>query len=119
MTPRRQCILRNAKPSFLAITAGRCLHQTHDTGLTETIEMSVAVNQRAPADTSIAPGDLTGVELHGSQDRARETVQVVSDHNGTAVVVAHVFRKVALLRFAIRLDLDDTSARSIIRRNKP
>src|SRR6185369_7783950 len=60
----------------------------------------------------------TGIELHRRQNRARETVQIISDQHGTAVVVAHVFGEVEFLRFIVCLDLDKAATGAVIRRDE-
>src|ERR1051326_8802311 len=80
--------------------------------------MAVRIDERTFADAAIAPRDLAGVKLHRCQYRTRKAVKITADENRTAVMVAHVFCEVDLLRSSIGFDFDEATASVVIRRNK-
>src|SRR5689334_14849805 len=106
MRPRRQVALLYTEASLLVVTSRRRFDQAHHTVLAKTVEIPVRVNERSFADAAVAPGNLTRVELHRSQNGTREAIQVIADKHGAAVMVAHLFGEVELLRLVVSLDLD-------------
>src|ERR1700752_4070955 len=118
MRPRRQIILWNPEASLLLVTRRRRLYESNYAILTEAVEITVRKDQRALAHASIAPRDLARIKTYGRENIAREAVQVITNQDGTAVVIAHVFRKPEFLRRVVSLDLDNTATGSVIRRNK-
>src|SRR6185503_131261 len=118
MRPRRQIVLLNSETSLFLVSRGRRLDEANHAILAETVKIPVGINQGTLAYAAIAPRDLTGVKLHRRQNRAREPIEVISNQHRTAVMILHVPAEPDLLRLVVRLDLDNTAASAVVRRDK-